>query len=81
MPREPTAAAALYPHLPRATVSTPDAPRRNVSALAASMYPNLVPKPPPAPAPRRRFTREEENRWWANADPEWARMFGLVKVR
>jgi hypothetical protein len=77
--REPSAAAAIYPHLRRAEVSTPEEPRRNTSPLAAAMYPNHVPKPPP-PAPRPQATPQEVANFWATVDPAWAASIGLVKV-
>jgi hypothetical protein len=76
----PSAAASIYPHLPQTKVE-PQAHRGPTSDLARAMYPNHGPKPqPPASAPRPRMTREEINRAWADVDPEWARMVGLIKV-
>ena len=57
MPREPTAAQALFPHLQQ---GTPELVQRQQPQLAAAMYPALAPKPTPQPpAPKRKLTREE----------------------
>jgi hypothetical protein len=80
MPPKPGAAEAIFPHLPRATVSTPDEPRRNTSPLAASMYPNLLPKAPP-PEPRPQLSPQEVSHFWATVDESWARLVGLRKLK
>jgi hypothetical protein len=83
MADRPSAAAALYPHLISGKPAEPERRHQATSPLAASMYPNHVPKPPP-PTPRPRPTREEIYRDFSrnmNADPEYARMIGFRKVR
>ena len=50
--REPSAAEALFPHLPRGTPDVVQRPERNES-VAAAMWPSLVPKPPPPTNPYR----------------------------
>jgi hypothetical protein len=80
--REPTAAEAIFPHLKRAQISTPNEPRRNVptSDLARAMYPNHVP-PKPKPPPRPVRSIEEIRRDFSNnMDPEFARMIGFRKL-
>jgi hypothetical protein len=45
MPREPSAADALYPHL-RSQLPERPAQQQKQPSLAASMYPALAPPPP-----------------------------------
>jgi hypothetical protein len=47
MPREPSAAEALYGHLKSQLPERPTQRPSSVS-VADAMFPNLVPKPPPA---------------------------------
>jgi hypothetical protein len=81
MPREPTAAEAIFPHLKHAEVSAHEG--RNVPTLARALYPGhrSAEPQPPAPAPRPRMTREEINRAWADIPAEWAAGVGLKRVR
>jgi hypothetical protein len=74
MTRPPTAAQALYGHLPSVEPAPP--PRQQPASVAAAMYPSLIPKPSP-PAPRPRLTREQAFDW-SNVDPNYARMVGLM---
>jgi hypothetical protein len=81
MPDRATAAGQIWPHLPSDKPAEPQLVRREpTSPLAQSMYPSLMPKPPP-PGPRPRLTREEIFRDFSrNMDPDYARMVGFRKV-
>jgi hypothetical protein len=76
MPREPSAAQSLYPHLPHDDGQPVQ--RQQPASVAAAMYPDLVPKPPqsqPAPRPTRTI---EWARDWSGVDLNYARRVGLV---
>jgi hypothetical protein len=76
MTRPPTAAQALYGHLPSAEPAPP--PRQQPASVAAAMYPQLTPQPPqPQPAPRP-IRSAEWVRDWSGVDRNYARMVGLV---
>jgi len=68
--REPTASAALYPHLPSAAR---EPIKQSEPRLADAMYPR--PKPPPQPVPRQ---SREAAMDWSDVDPRFARLVGLV---
>jgi hypothetical protein len=75
----PSAAAALYSHLPSAA-RAPVQQRRTPQSVADALYPALAPKPQP-PAPKPKISPEEAAHFWRNVDESWARSIGLVKVR
>ena len=64
--REPSAAAALFPHL---KAGTPDVvePRQQPASVAAAMFPDLVPKPQP-PVNRWRDAAAIARAAWAAAN-------------
>ena len=79
--REPSAAAALFPHL---KAGTPDVvePRQQPASVAAAMFPDLVPKPQP-PAPNR-YRGSADLAQRCDGDPMFALMLaraGLVRRR
>jgi hypothetical protein len=78
----PTGASQIWPHLPTQAVE-PQPVRRERNLLAESMYPRhrsnaerqtqpSTPRPQPSPA--------EVVHFWANLDPETARLWGFRKV-
>jgi hypothetical protein len=69
-----SAAAAIYPNLRQ---GTPAPPQREQPSLANALYPDLAPKP--QPAPQRRTHDDETWRDWSGVDPAWARLVGLVR--
>jgi hypothetical protein len=75
MTRPPTAAQALYGHLPSAGR---EPLQRQQPSLAEALYPSLVPKPKPPTNPARPRQTREQAFDWSNVDPNWARLVGLV---
>ena len=60
--REPSAAQALFPHLPRGTPEPVERPERNES-VAAAMWPSLAPKPQSRLSPDQLRAAWHEHLW------------------
>jgi hypothetical protein len=67
---KPSAAQALYGHLPSAVPAL--STQRQPKSLANALWPTLAPPKPPPPKPR--------GLPWSEVDPRIARRAGLVRI-